>query len=266
MNDYDRCVRDCKLSIKAFQNMEVARLTFTRLSALVRSRDHLLLTSLFHTGVIRYAKPFMSADLGDGSIKYPVKHLKSAPGFDVAVHDHLLEVRNTLIAHDDFTQIDPRVMVISMKVHGAEELPIPTSVAVANKCVSHPADAAAMEKMKLHVEAALKGVYEKLYSDIHRLRTTALEKPEQTKASVGYSAEKGSQEIPVGGVQANMPDPLKEPWLEPQEPDFSEIHNGYRYQTCTLRRDFHGPELIKLPNGLTLQLTPNQVVQQPTKP
>lgn len=256
MHEYDRCVRDCKLSIKALQNVDVSCKAFERLCSLVDSEDFLVLTSLFHTAVIRYAKPFVSADFGDGSVRYPWKHLKAEAGFSRDTHEHILSVRNTLIAHDDFTQIEPRIVMTKITMVGDESFPIPVSIAIANKCISHPANLGGAEKMKSHTLVVGRAIANKLSSDIERLRALAIAHPEHAENSAKYTGGNTRFQIPAGGARTNFPDPLKEPWLNPNEPDFAEVHNGYQYEMYNLKKEFYGPEDIKLPSGNTLRLTP----------
>lgn len=50
---------------------------------------------------------------------------------------------------------------------------------------------------------------------------------------------------------------MENEWLESKEPDYSEIHNGFRYEKCIIQQEFYGPEKIKLPNGEEVEITPN---------
>jgi hypothetical protein len=45
-------------------------------------------------------------------------------------------------------------------------------------------------------------------------------------------------------------------WLDTKEPDFAHRHNGFHYETLRIRRDFHGPEKITLPNGEAIDIHP----------
>src|SRR5437899_9433594 len=118
MNEYLRCRRDCQIGVKAYQNIRASLLAFERLCTLVESDDHLLLSSVFHMGVIRYAKPFLGAESGAGLVSYPTQQLRKVSGFSMEIHRHLLTVRNTLIAHDDFDQIEPRILIFGFNPNG----------------------------------------------------------------------------------------------------------------------------------------------------
>lgn len=255
MNEFLRCRRDCFLGVKAHQNIKASLLAFERLCVLVGSDDHLLLSSIFHVGVIRYAKPFLNTESCTGRVTYPVSSLKKLPTFSVKAHEHIITVRNTLVAHDDFEQIEPRMLLMNVNVEGSS-LDIPVSIAIANKCISHLSDLQGTHTIRNHVMSALQGVGKKLSEDIKRIRSIAIEHPNQVEEAVKYSKNYGKDHIPVGGKQFNPPDFLNEQWLDPIEPDFSEVHNGFRYERVTFRQDFYGPERIKLPNGYEIEITP----------
>jgi len=63
-------------------------------------------------------------------------------------------------------------------------------------------------------------------------------------------------DIPADGARLAQPDINNEPWLNPGEPDYSTVHNGFIYETLRLKRDFHGPETIKLPEGTSFKISP----------
>lgn len=255
MNEFERCRDACFLGAKAHQNVSAALQSFERLCTLIETDDCLLLSSLFHLGVIRYAKPFVPTKTPKGSVHYPVKHLTRVSGFDSGIHDHMLLIRNTLIAHDDITQLEPRSLATGFTLRGTD-LFIPMSEAVTNRCLSHPEGLDGAEKMTSHVRSAFKGIWQKLFDDLGRMRQVSIDHPDQLEEAKKYSKHLGTQEIPVGGVRIVPPDTSDSPWLAPVVPDFSEVHSGYRYETVTVKRDFSGPERIKLPDGSSIKISP----------
>jgi len=77
MSPYDRAVADAKLGIKALQNM-AASVKYLELMA--STRDQWLLSSLFCSAVVRYARPFSQPPAGRGNRAYPEKQLKRRAG------------------------------------------------------------------------------------------------------------------------------------------------------------------------------------------
>lgn len=250
MNEFQRGRNRLLIGIKAYQNLLGSVSGFEKLLQLVDSEDHLLLSSLFHMAVIKYAKPFIHKP-----IAYPIKHLKRLPGFSTEVHDHLIKVRHTLIAHDDFEQIEPRILIFGVTPQ-EEGITIPTSLVVGNKSISHPADLRSIETFRQHARHAITGVRESLLDDMAKFREVIIKYPDQAKQARKYSRHLGSVEIPIGGSRLSEPDFMEDEWLDPKEPDFSSIHSGFRYEAIKLRRNFYGPETIKFPNGKQVKISP----------
>ena len=256
LNEFTRVHRDCQLGMKAFQNIRGALESFDRLLALVDSSDHVVLIGVFQAGVIRYAKPFLNVETETGLARYRIRHLKSIAGFSTDVHDHLLELRNTLIAHDDFEQVEPRLLILNINANDTG-VRIPMSITVANKCLGYPADISVANKLREHVAAALDGVQRKLYGDLDRLRQAALDHPDQAKSASSYSRHMGQQRVEAGGSHFVPPDYSDDPWLQTPHPDYSALHNGYHYEEASVRREFFGPQTIRLPNGETVVISPS---------
>lgn len=264
MNIFERARFQCHLGIKAYQNVRASQQAFERLSKLNDSDDHLVTSSVFHFAVVRYAKPFMQTQTAQGSVRYPVKHLKNTSEFNPNVHEHLLLVRNTLIAHDDLDQVEPRALLEGMTIKDVGGTPlkgsgyfIPMSVTISNKCISHPADLDGASKMLEHVTGTLSGILSKLNEDLGTLRQARLDFPEEAEAAEKYQRNHDENvTIPAGGMRYVPPSLSDESWLIPTEPDFTDIHNGFRYETITLRREFPGPEKIKLPGGGWVEIQP----------
>ena len=237
MNEFLRCRRDCFLGVKAFQNIQGSLSAFNRFCTLGGSDDYLLLSSIFHLGIIRYAKPFLHSESSTGRITYPIKGLKKLSGFSMQIHDHIITVRNTLVAHDDFEQIEPRMLGMSLRPEKSS-VAVPLSIIIANKCVSYPCDMDAAQKIRDHVTSALRGVAEKLSSDISRIQSIAIEHPDQAKDASKYSKDYGQFNMPVSGKELNLERFLTDPWLNPIEPDFSGVHKGFVYEQLTFQQRF----------------------------
>ncbi|HVY89630.1 MAG TPA: hypothetical protein VG942_12225 [Hyphomonadaceae bacterium] len=171
LNEFEIRRRDCLISAKALHNLTIAHKALTQLIAEIPKREHLILSSFFHHAAIRYAKPFQNSALELGTARFPFKSIKDAPGFSVSVHEHLLEVRNTLIAHDDFDAVLPRLIHEGPEIGGHI---IPLAVAIANVTILYPTDVESAKKLETHVEAAAKATMEKLVVDMAAYRQCVL--------------------------------------------------------------------------------------------
>lgn len=246
---------ECKLGIKAYQNLVGSLKGFESLEKLMASGDHLLMSSAFCFAVVKYAKPFIETNASFGKTRYPVKHLKGLKGFDSKLHEHLLELRNTLIAHDDLESIEPRLLQLCLSVNSSA-FKVPVTIAVSNKCVAYPADAADVIQFKLHVESCVRGVLEKLNLDLAKVRESTLKNPNHAEESVKYEKDYGQTHISEKGSVVDHPNIMSDEWLNSNEPNFSQIRNGFRYEELKIRKDFYGPETVELPDGQKLQINP----------
>ncbi len=164
-------------------------------------------------------------------------------------------MRRRLIAHDDLTEIEPRIVASSVGHEGVSDRLI-ISMAISNKCLAYPVDFNSVEKIRNHVSAALKGVLGRLCEDMGAFRKIQREHPDQAREARRYSEELGKIEIQKGGVRLTLPNPSTESWLDVPEPDFSSIHNGFHYEEVRIQMNFHRPDEIQLPDGGTIKITP----------
>lgn len=256
MNQHQRACNSCQLAIKAYQNLVGSHAAFGRLVALLPAGDHLLLSSVFCFAVVKYAKPFIETETPFGKTKYPSRHLKKVEGFSTEVHEHLLELRNTLVAHDDLESIEPRILQFCMSI-GETGFAVPVSVAVSNKCLAFPIDQQVVLKLTSHVAVCTAAVLEKIQSHLAEIRETTLKYPEQARERERYKKNYGPAQPVDADTGYQPPDFMGDEWLSSKEPDFSHIHNGLLYQELKIRKDFYGPETICLPDGTEFRIEPN---------
>jgi hypothetical protein len=254
MNAHTQSCNDSKLGIKAYQNLVGSLNAFDRLTGLIAAGDHILLSSVFCFAVVKYAKPFVDTETPFGKARYPVRQLKKEEGFSAEIHSHLLELRNTLVAHDDLESIEPRILQFCLSVNPSG-FSIPMSIAVSNKCLAYPVDSESVLTLRTHVAACVQGVLNKIHSDLARIRDAVLKHPEQVAEGMRYQKNYGQTRIEKNGSHLQPPDFMRDEWLNSSEPDFSHIHNGMLYEELRVRRDFYGPERIKLPDGSEVQIS-----------
>ena len=190
--------QDCALGIKAFQNLTGASSAFERLIEVFSSKESLILSSLFHYGVIKYAKPFVETKYNGLKIKYKVSKIKTVTNFSKNIHDHLIELRNTLIAHDDFDQIGSRLLFMTF-VPDKTNFSIPIGLKLANKCLLYPSSKEEVQEIFQHVKIALSAVQEKLMNDIDEYRKKLIGiSPEVMSEIIDYQKEFGRFDLNNG--------------------------------------------------------------------
>lgn len=255
MNIVERARRDCQITVKAYHNLHAAHRSMERLIQLAESDDALLLSSIFLSAVIRYGRPFSQTSTKDGNVTFPTKPLKNTPGFDTAMHEHLLLLRNLLMAHDDLEEIPPPILTNCLQMHGSK-ISVPMVIHISNKALGYPSDLGGAEKIKNHIAAALKGAAKRMDDVLVELRTKTIGHPELAEEGVQLNEHQGTQTVPETGMRVVPPDLSNHPYLSVKEPGFSNIHNGYHYEPFAMKREFFGPEEILLENGEKIVISP----------
>jgi hypothetical protein len=255
MNVHTQAINECKLGIKAYQNLVGSLHAFDQFLTLMPAGNHIVLSSVFCFAVIKYAKPFIYTETPFGKTRYPIRHLKGQSGFDATMHEHLLELRNTLIAHDDLESIEPRILSFGPSI-APSGFHVPVSIALSNKCLAYPITPDGVVKLKEHVTACVQGALNKLHLDIAKVRDAALKHPEHAVAGSRYEKNYGQAQIEEGGSHLQPPDFMRDEWLNSNAPNYCHIHNDLLYEELRIRRDFFGPEKIRLPDGSEIHLSP----------
>jgi hypothetical protein len=171
------------------------------------------------------------------------------------MHNHLLHLRNTMIAHDDFDEIAPRILTFGLCFDKRGIGFVPTSIVISNKCLSFPVHACIVKEMHGHAQAALQGIHAKLQEDMSLLRKTIIKNPGVAIDKAKYTKNYGRAEIPA----QKAPDFSNDEWLNAKVPDYSSVHGGFVYEETRIMSNFHGPETITLPDGHTVEISPNQM-------
>jgi hypothetical protein len=242
---FQSALRECKLGVKALQNLLASQAAVDRLLPLGASKDWDLMAALFCAAVVRYAKPFVDSR---GATPYPTKRISGAKGFDKTMHDHLLVIRKKLVAHDDDDYPDPRLLLLAYKIPDLD-LAYPAAIALSNKCLAYPADWNTLREIREHVAASIAAIQTKLGEDLHVLRIEWAKDQKQADRSLRVRVE----DSPSSSDWAPLPDYLKDEWLDVSTPNFSAMHDGFIYDQWHWKLDFHGKQEIPMPDGSVLE-------------
>jgi len=256
MSDHAQYRRACIIGVKAMQNVRAAAAGLHRIRTMYGPRDPVVISSLFQAAIIRYGRPFTETRIDGSKARYPLKRIKQAEGFSVSMHDHLLNIRDTLIAHDDFDQITPRVLVFGLTA--TDGLFVPLSVGLSNKCLGFPAEVPTIVAMHNHCAAAELAMSVCLKEDAEQLRMAYLRGPDPDPPK--YANNYGQADVGPSIAQLQPPEFMNDAWLDPKEPDFSDVHAGFRYEMLKWRHDLSGPGEFDLGNGATMRIVPTNMV------
>jgi hypothetical protein len=247
--------RNCFVTIKAVQNFRAAKLAIARLLESVESQDDLALQSIFHYAVIKYAKPFTPTRTDTSKVRYDVDHLRTQEGFDPNLHDDLIALRNELIAHDDITTIQPRILSYGISLRG-DETHIPTALVIANLSLGYPVSQDSVVHMHAHIHAAERGGMKDLHVRLREFRDYVIQHPLEKAELLQYIRHVATLETGENGARVPPQDLASEEYLNIVEPQFAQIEDGFRYEKFSVRCNFHGPERIQLANGWSVRITP----------
>ena len=216
-----------------------------------------MISALFHYAIIKYARPFKETDTSWGRVRYKTKELRSEHGFDEKIHNHLIDLRDQLIAHDSMKWIEPKLLDLAITPEGTN-FRIPITIVASNKCLAYPSDKETVIKIREHVTACVRRAKLELEKSLAEMRNHTIENLGSTSLedqiiSLGNA---GSFEIEKGGTRLKTPPVMNHEWLNATTPKFDEIHNGFTYEEMRLRSNFYGPEEITLPNGGKIIMKP----------
>ena len=163
--EFKRLEIECKLGIKAFHNLKLSSKSINIFIDLTAKEciDHVFLASLYQASVIFYSKPFTETRFRGGRHNYKINRLKKLPNFSIDLHDHILEIRKKLVAHDDIDEIEPRIMFKYLK-HDEELTTL--EACITNKAIMYPKDVYFISKMGLHISACENGLRKLVEQDL----------------------------------------------------------------------------------------------------
>lgn len=179
--------------------------------------------ALHESAVISYARPFTPAATTAGKIAYAISAVRKADGFDRQLHDHLLDVRNRMIAHADYG-VFPSAMTV--QTTGDEALPVALVILVKNLAGIQERELA--ERYQRHFRACMEAIESALNSEVAELVAHARKHPTAFEAS--HNVPMSIEEWKAGPDFADLPTPTG-PASRVPEPLFPKELSGYRYLT-----------------------------------
>jgi hypothetical protein len=117
--------------LRAFDQVNQAYQCLVKLSQEGNTLDQVVKSALFTSAVIHYSRPFGQNRGGQTtSSRYRIKELQNDE-VDRVLHNHLLDLRDKLVAHQDGTVLPARIGQYTIAVHEADvEIPVQTFGAV----------------------------------------------------------------------------------------------------------------------------------------
>lgn len=198
--------------------------------------------------VIAYARVFTHAIAKTGKITYPSGQLIKANGFDRELHQHILNVRDQIIAHGDYG-VFPSTMYL--QTIGDERLPVALGINV--KSIFGIASRDLGRRYDQHLSVCERMLEELLNRECVELVAEAKNHPEIFNATNNIPEVRES--IELDGQLRDFPGPSGAAGRV-EDPPFAESLAGYNYITLThqvaLQKD---GEFIVTSNGIRQTIT-----------
>ena len=250
---------DCLRWLKGFHNIQRSELFMKRFAEKANSPDHHTKEALFQAAIVTYAKPFTETETGQGKGKLSIKPLKGIPLFEADTHKHIMELRHKLIAHDDFTAIEPKYAWLSLMDNSDPHRPLaPFQAYLRNSCLSYPQDKEDFGRMHAHMRAARDGAMRCLDQKVVKTRELMLAHPKEAQ-SVFPKRPGSTLEIIMGNGKTtefhmDISAVERHPVIEVSTPHTPASFGNYRHTTVNVRISFNGPQGVEF-GGSSVSIT-----------
>jgi len=229
--------------VRALDSIEQAAAGIERLVRDWDTLDDQLKSSLLHSVVMHYARPFsFKRDYGG-------KRLHHDPSFDVELHAHLLSLRHNLIAHHRNETLRAQVG------HGYAELNLSgtiTSALFSTHCVVKALHSienkSVAERYALHMTVCVESLKQIAAEHLEAIHKVALTVPDNASADMDTSA---STEMPIeqSVFRARIPTVLEMGAARIPNPTFPLPPNAYKYRLSQITHFRQGTYEIQTPLG-----------------
>jgi hypothetical protein len=186
-----------------------------------------ILSALHSSSVIAYCRPFSTANTKRGKTWYPVRDLKREREFDTRLHDHLLTLRNKIVAHSDYDLL--RSTMYFYVAGNSDELPIGVGMNV--KRLMGIGSVPLLERYVKHFAMCQRRISETFDSEFNALCRMVRDDPSLFAPTL-------PREKIEGGTEQVL-EPLPRPSGaagDVREPDFPAEFDGYRYERLSHQR------------------------------
>jgi hypothetical protein len=194
-----------------------------------RDLDETTLSALHAASVIAYARPFTPAKTKKGSVQYSIKQLKLEPGFDSELHQHLMKLRNQIIAHSDYSML--RSTMYLQAVGDLQDLPVSLGINVKRLRGIESLELAA--RYCHHFAACVGQIAKTFDSEFNELARQVRKNPKCFEATQNLPLQRAEH----GAIpNLTLMPPPQGPAGDVKEPEFPDGVSGYKYEKLTHQR------------------------------
>ena len=217
---FERARRLCVDHMRALLSIKIAHDSIQTMLRDWHKADVTTQAALHSACVIAYGRPFAGAKSKVGLWTYSLQPLKRADGFDLELHEHLIELRNKIIAHSDYDLFPSTMFVQGL---GEERVPLQLDIQAKTMMGIESRDLA--ERYEKHLAVCLRCIENSLVKDREELKTVAKKHP---NAFLETHNVPEKNEGPLPASSGPLPPPSG---AEVASPSFPEGLDGYHYAT-----------------------------------
>lgn len=225
----ERLRRRCVDHFRALSSIQAAHQYALRLIEGWGNLDDMFSSALHSASVMAYARPFTSAKTKGGTVQYPLKKLKKAPGFDSDLHDHLMEMRDKIVAHSDYSML--RSTMYLQAIGDSQELPICLGLNV--KRLRGIESKSLADRYGFHFEVCVSHIAGTFNDEFNELARFVRGNPQFFEDTQNLPLQE-SEHIATPSL-AMMPGP-QGPAGDVAEPEFPDELSGYKYEKLSHQR------------------------------
>jgi hypothetical protein len=227
---FEKLRRRCNQHYRALGSIGMAHNYAVRLCEAWDALDEVIKSALHVAAVVAYTRPFTAAITKTGKLQYPVRDLKREPGFDTGLHDHLLVLRDQLIAHSDYTLL--RSTMFFQQI-GDEGNVLPLAIGMNVKRLIGVENRELAQKYEKHFSLCAKRIARTFEAEFVQFARLVRDHPEYFDQTKTLPTEK--IELSQSPNLQLMRGPSGSAG-DVEEPEFAPQFAGYKYQKLTYQR------------------------------
>jgi hypothetical protein len=215
--------------VRAFDQLNQALQCLMKLHEGWELLDEVVKSALFTSAVVHYARPFGVNKAERGSQSYGIGELKRAAGFDRELHDHLLDLRNKVVAHQDGTLLRARAghLMLRLREH---EVEIPVQTLAVAMAVQGFGTKEILTRCLNHLKVCVETVWESVQQALGDMNAAAHKYPDVQPETMKKFELWSEKSIPGTGAKVAAPSALDSDFVNLQTPNFGVPADSYAWR------------------------------------
>lgn len=229
VENFERLRRRCVDHFRALASIQAAHQYVSRLLEGWNDLDEIFSSALHSASVMAYARPFTSSKTKNRSVQYSLKKLRKEAGFDSQLHDHLMKLRDKIVAHSDYSML--RSTMYLQAIGDSQELPISLGINV--KRFRGLESRSLGDRYSVHFAVCASHIARTFNDEFNELARLVRESPRHFEDTQNLPL-KETEHGPISDLSP-LPGP-QGPAGDVAEPEFPDGLSGYKYEKLSHQR------------------------------